>query len=328
MLATNKPDPKIDESAEPNPPSTIETPMEEDTLPDDLNPDLALSSQLLALRQKFKKTSSNLMKMKSHLEFINTCKEKAKVPKGLRIKTQCNALLADFTNVGHRFEDIKHRAEREFAEALIEHYELTTEKLEFEKSILVASMNRACRDCTDKQTVENHQTLLKKTEDNLAKHQTALEEKKLKKLEALDEPQPKKPRPNGPRTRRQRRGGMNKTNPNPSSLPNKFRHLKITSSGPRNNNSLYINPNCTNSQVTALLSELLQHRQALCQPQVPQMGFPQNAFALQQPSLWGTSASLGQQQPSLSGLGINGLLPQQPQLQGVGQDFLLQGRHL
>ena len=156
--------------------------------------------------------TSSIVKMHSHLYFIEKCKEKSAVPKGLQVKIQCNALLADLTNIGHRFKEIKHRAEEDFVEALTEHYELTISKLEAEERILTTSMNKICQDLPDPKIIGTHQALLEKTKDNLSRHKKTLEEKK---LEALEAPQPKKPRPN---SRPQRRGMSSKnTNPPPTS---------------------------------------------------------------------------------------------------------------
>ena len=138
-------------------------------------------SRLLAMRQKYKRVSSGLIKLKSHLDFIEKCKTKSSVPRGLCIKIKCNALLADFTNVGHRFEEIKNQAEGDFLEALTEHYELTTSKLESDRRILLATMDKFCKDCPNAQIVENHKTLLQKTDENILKHMKTLEEKKQKK---------------------------------------------------------------------------------------------------------------------------------------------------
>ena len=193
--------------------SSSDTPVEQEDITDPPAPEEVthIDTQLLALRQKFKKICSNLSKMKSHLDFIEKCKEKSTVPKGLRVKVQCNALLADFTNVGHQFQEIKQQAESDFAEALIQHYHITTSKLESEKQDLIISMDRLCKDCSDPQMVSKHQELLKKTEDNVNRFQKTLEDRKKKKLETLDQPRAKKPRQSNPRS--QRRGMNNPVSP-------------------------------------------------------------------------------------------------------------------
>ena len=98
-------------------------------------------------------------------------------------------------------------------------------------------------------------------------------------------------------------------------------HRGVGSTTGRNPNNQYPNTQHTNPQVAALLTDLLQnysHRHLHCQPPAPQMGPYFNALGLQQPPLCGPCASLGRQPPPLPGSGFNGLLPQQPQLQGVG----------
>ena len=89
---------------------------EEEEVMDDKN--------LLALRQKYKKTSSNLTKIQSHLNFISACIERGHTPKGLQIPTRCNALLADLTSVKTRFKHTRLKAERDLHGSL--HLELKT----------------------------------------------------------------------------------------------------------------------------------------------------------------------------------------------------------
>ena len=342
ILAQTELAPEIDVSAKQN---SSEIPMEHESdvlVVEDHqlqpNPQEDPESQLLALRKRFKRVTSSIIKMHSHLDFIERCKEKSNVPKGLQVKIQCNALLADLSNIGHRFKEIRHKAEEDFIEALLEHYLLTISKLEDDQKILTISMRKICEDNPDSEIVETHQALLEKTKDNISKHKKTLEDKK-KKLEALEAPQPKKPRPN-PRPQRQKRRGMisNNTNP-PISYKDKYHNKPNPTDNGLNNNTtqsnIHVNPNYVQhngSQAAAFIQELLQHlpnsRQILCQQPATQMGLTYNAMAPQQPSLWGPCATLGRQQPSLSGLGIQDLLPQQPQLQGVGQNFHFQGRPL
>ena len=196
-------------------------------------------------------------------------------------------------------------------------------------------MDRLCETCSNSQLIEKHQELLGKTKDNLLKHQRALDDKKQKKLEALNQPPPKKPRQD---RQNRRRRGMNKSNNPPPPQKDASRKPRSNSPPSSNNNNnpsnnlVYVNPNHNSGpQVAALFTEMLQYlqRQPTSQATIPQTGLSHNALAtLQQPSLWGPGASLGRQQPSLAGLGTYGPLPQQPQLQGVGQDFLYTGRPL
>ena len=282
-LAHDERDSEIVASASEQNTGPREVPMEHQPIEDPPAPERPGDSenQLLVLRKKYKRTCSGLVKMHSHLEFIQKCREKASAPKGLRIKVKCNALLADFTDIGHRFKEIKNQAEEDFMEALIQHYELTTSRLETEKSLLISEMDKLCQNCHDTQTAEAHQSLLEKTQENILKLRERLEEKKNKKLESLDLPPVKRPKQDTPRRKK---------------------------------------------RVAALLKELLQQLPQR-QPHNQQIAPPfHNAWSLQQPSLWGPCAPLGWQPPSLSDQGINGLLPQQPQLLGVGRDFHHTGR--
>ena len=60
--------------------------------------------KLLSLRQTYKRTKSNLTKIRSHLAFIRDCKTLDKTPRGLRVEVTCNALLAELSTVKRRFD--------------------------------------------------------------------------------------------------------------------------------------------------------------------------------------------------------------------------------
>ncbi len=59
---------------------------------------------LLAWRQAYKKIKCNLNRVSSHQEFIEACMVNRKVPRGLQVKVQCNALLADLSDVRSKFQ--------------------------------------------------------------------------------------------------------------------------------------------------------------------------------------------------------------------------------
>ncbi len=45
---------------------------------------------LLSLRQQFKKTCTNMARVKSHLNFLAQCRNEEKIPRGLTVNVQCN----------------------------------------------------------------------------------------------------------------------------------------------------------------------------------------------------------------------------------------------
>ena len=76
----------------------------------------------LALRQRMKKASSNLVRARSHLAFVSHCTRQDQIPKGLRIKTICQALLKEQTSVEDRFTKTTRDAERQYLAHLQSHY--------------------------------------------------------------------------------------------------------------------------------------------------------------------------------------------------------------
>ena len=311
LLAQNQSDPEILGSAQPE-----EAPMDEDDLI--LQPDAATTTTeedtLLSLRRKYKRTTCNLAKVNSHLEFVKHCQLKKLTPRGLRVNIKCNALLADLTNVAHRFQETTTEAETQYLDALNEHYSTTTTKLETEKGDIETAMEDICRKSKNKRTVDQHKELLSKTQTNIEAKEKALETRKKRKLETMMEPPP-------PRTRRQQpqKGMMTKANrktpqnatkatPN-NSRPRTTSHTPTTRQPISN---VHVNPNFasnTEPQVTTLLAGLLDHFSRGYSPlvqQQPQLhGWVTNAPSLQQPPLPGRGF-LGWQQPSLSYPGMTG----------------------
>ena len=150
---------------------------------------------LLALRQQYKKTRTNIARVRSHLNFLQQCQEQQKTPKGLRVNVRCNALLADYTNVKEQFKTTKETAEGEFTTSLKEHYELIIEQLEQDLKELEATMTKELEK-VDEEKRREHEDLLKKTTDNITKHEERLKERKKQKYDNLS---------NGEETRRRER---------------------------------------------------------------------------------------------------------------------------
>ncbi len=144
--------------------------------------------KLLSLRQKFKKTQSNLTKTRSHLSFIRGCKRLDRTPKGLRVGVTCNALLAELSTVKRRFDSTKVSAESEYVEALEDHYKIAEQKLQTEATTLLETMIREANK-SRAEVKRKHVDMLQKTEDNIKKLKERLEEAKKKKLENLQRPE-------------------------------------------------------------------------------------------------------------------------------------------
>ena len=90
----------------------------------------ATDKMLLAMRQQYKKTKTNAMRVESHLDFIRRCKRDNKIPKGLQVGVQCNAFLQDLSNVKQQFAATKTTAEEGFSAALQDHYATAKTKVD------------------------------------------------------------------------------------------------------------------------------------------------------------------------------------------------------
>lgn len=77
---------------------------------------------LLALRQKLKKTKANMVRVESHLEFIHHCVTNKITPRGLKINVNCHALLKSYSKVEEKFSNTTNRAQEEYSQNLLAHY--------------------------------------------------------------------------------------------------------------------------------------------------------------------------------------------------------------
>ncbi len=139
---------------------------------------------LLTLRQDYKKICTNITRATSHLNFIQLCEEGGSVPKGLRVNVNCNALLAEYTQVKENFASTKETAEKDFLCHLKAHYNKVLEKLEVNLKDLQEKMEEKVRLVNDEEK-KIHAELLEKTKENIAKHKERLLEQKRKKLEHI-----------------------------------------------------------------------------------------------------------------------------------------------
>ena len=90
---------------------------------------------LLALRQKFKKVASNRVRAESHRTFVAYCDKKKIIP---RIKTTCQALMREQTEVERRFAETTAAAEIQYLAHLLEHYERLAGSLAAEEGLPLA----------------------------------------------------------------------------------------------------------------------------------------------------------------------------------------------
>ncbi len=192
-LAPTGAGPKTSESA--SPAITLLPSEDEDSILDE--PPMEVETQekksLLALRQSYKKTKSNLDRAHSHLDFIQGCMDKEKVPRGLQVNVKCNALMADLTPIKEQFKETTKTAEKSYSTSLRGHYVAARNVLKNQVHDLEDQMKRELERAS-KEEKEMHTALMMKTKENLEKHQKTLEERKRKKLESLERPPSKRPR--------------------------------------------------------------------------------------------------------------------------------------
>lgn len=144
------------------------------------------SKTLLALRQVFKKTKANLIRARSHLDFIEGCQDARKIPKGLQIKTKCQALLKDYTTVEHDFKSTNRQTEEEYLALLQSHYTEVIKTLEKKLKEVEMNMRSVSALVSNKEVLEDHTEMLTKTIDNVEKLKTNLSERKKRKRETLN----------------------------------------------------------------------------------------------------------------------------------------------
>lgn len=150
---------------------------------------------LLSLRQAFKKNRCNLNRIESHLQFIDTCLQDGRVPRGLRVNVSCNALLADLTRVREKFRETKDVAEKGFSHSLKDHYLELKEKLTRDLIKLDEEMELEMRRASLEER-EEHRKMMEKTKENVNKLEKNVQETKKRKLELLKNPQDKRQRGN------------------------------------------------------------------------------------------------------------------------------------
>ena len=154
-------------------------------------PELPDDKALLALRQKFKRTATNLTKVDSHRQFLADCLQNDRIPKGLQVGTKCNALLADYTDVQQRFKETTNRTQRELTSLLVDHYEQTYLRLSREKAEIQEAMDARLPQVSPEQR-ERHTVMMTKTLDNVMREREKLTERKKRKLSNLEEPNPQR----------------------------------------------------------------------------------------------------------------------------------------
>ena len=157
------------------------------------------AKKLLALRQTLKRVLSNRARAQSHLQFTAACLQSGKTPRGLTIKTKCQALLKEATNVEARFERTTATAEKDYVDSLHTHYTTIVESLNQQEAEIQQSMEETLATITERHVVEEHKDLLIKTMANCSKLEDKLEQQKKTKRDALEAPPTKK-------TRKQPRG--------------------------------------------------------------------------------------------------------------------------
>ena len=296
---------------------------EEDALLEDPG-NLTEDKTLLSLRQKYKKTRTNIARVSSHLAFISKCENEEKIPKGLQVNVKCNALLADLSNIKQEFATTKGTAEHDFSSSLLGHYRIVKGKLESELKTLEETI-AAKLENVDPGTRKTHEDLMTKTVENITKHQQRLEERKKRKMDYLTNQDSRRPT-----YRRHERGqerGMPYHNPNP---PPRYNRQPNQATRPARQPQLQ--PTGIEMQPVATGStQLPQASPANLAQEVAEMRTLLNRLLInrpppiqQPPSLLGMQNCTPMQQPH-SLLGVRGQIStgQHPSLSGRDQQFFM-----
>jgi len=175
-----------------------------------------VAKTLLAGRKRLRKLNSQRVRVCSHLDFCKHCKDADKIPKGLRVNVQCNALLADYTNVKDKFKQTKTTAEHDFRDSLHDHYEETKQQLERDIKEVEDAIQTTLQRATQAERDEHHRWM-DSTKQAWEREETSLQEAKRKKLDNLT-------RTSGSGTSNGRRGRGNLTRRPPRNQGNQSRN--------------------------------------------------------------------------------------------------------
>jgi len=305
---TSEEDRLLDEEAE----NATEAPME-------IQRSITEKKSLLAWRQAYKKTRCNINRARSHLDFIRACMGNRKIPRGLQVKVQCNALLSELTDVKTKFECTRGMAEKEFIEALEDHYVKLLAQLERDLVDVEFHMAIEVRNASEEDR-SSHELMMTKTRENIEKLDRTLEETKKRKMEMLSHPPEKRRResrdsrkreyvekgrrprqdwpPPPPKHKAQTsRQGTSKQQPAPKAQ-SPYRPSPAGPSQPPQ--AQQSNNNTELSTIASLLNQLLEQGKAQQQP--PTLLHPPCAVGLQPPPLLAPPVSvMPGQPPPLSG---------------------------
>ena len=176
-----------------NPLEQMET---EDTNYDSLPTTTA--ERLLHLRKLLKKTLCNRARARSHSNFLNACTTEGSTPLGLQIKNQCQAMMAELTNVKKDFDLSKKRTQEEWILTLKKHYAEVSAHLSERETSIMKEMEDTITMTEDEEILEQHRVLVTATVNNAIVKEKKMTEKKTSKLEALQRPKEKRRRTEEP----------------------------------------------------------------------------------------------------------------------------------
>jgi hypothetical protein len=148
------------------------------------------SDRLLSLRKEYKRTSVSLAKATAHLDFVSSCKEREQTPKGLKVNVRCSALMADLTDVKEKFNHTTTLAEGSYVDHLKTHYEEVTTQLQEKKNLISNTMATLQGQATTHEN-QTHQDMLTKTDGNIRRLSLDLSNKKKRKLDTINRPNPR-----------------------------------------------------------------------------------------------------------------------------------------
>ena len=139
---------------------------------------------LLDLRKTFKRKTSVLNRIESHLAFIDKCQELKIMPRGLRLNKNCDVLLKAHTSVVKDFHNIIQEAEAKLRACLINHYMSMQEKIGTELEAIAAETHEALRQASPTER-KDHDDLMNKTSNNLDRQKERMNDIKIRKMETI-----------------------------------------------------------------------------------------------------------------------------------------------
>ena len=131
--------------------------------------------------KRARNSRANRVRVKSHLDFIDSCLAKRVTPRGLTVGVTCNAFLAHYSDVKDQFHITKSQAEAHFVRSLKTHYETALKRLDHLVDHNAQAMDVLLAGSSEAETRE-HQKMMELTSENIQKLTQRLQARKQNKI--------------------------------------------------------------------------------------------------------------------------------------------------